>query len=99
VLPSWYEGFPNVLLEAFAVGLPAIISDIPSHQSIIGNNEIAVTFPPGSPTLLCNKLEQYRSDKKLRMQNSDNAREFVKSYGPAKMAKAYSDFYMQLLGW
>ena len=97
VLPSWYEGVPNVLFEAFAVGLPAIISDIPSHKNIVAGHDVALTFPPDSPDSLCSKLEQLGGDINLRSQLSENACEFVKDFEPVKMAKAYKQYYAQLV--
>ena len=97
VLPSWYEGVPNVLLEAFAIGLPALVSDIPSHRSVIGNKEVALIFPPDSPDILCSKLEQLTRAVDLRTKLVANARELIKGHSPEIMAKAYSAYYQKLM--
>jgi glycosyltransferase involved in cell wall biosynthesis len=33
---SHHEGMPNVVMEAVAVGLPAVVSDIPEHRALLG---------------------------------------------------------------
>jgi glycosyltransferase involved in cell wall biosynthesis len=33
---SLHEGMPNVVMEAVAVGLPAVVSDIPEHRALLG---------------------------------------------------------------
>ena len=38
VLPSYREGFPNVLLQAGAMGLPSIVTNVPGSNEIISNN-------------------------------------------------------------
>ena len=46
VLPSYREGFPNVVLEAGAMGLPAIVTDINGSREIIQNGENGLIIPP-----------------------------------------------------
>ena len=46
VLPSYREGFPNVVLEAGAMGLPAIVTDINGSREIIQNGGNGLIIPP-----------------------------------------------------
>lgn len=58
LFPSvWYEGFPMVLAEAFAVGLPAIASDLGSMSSLIDHRRTGLHFRPGDPKDLVAQVE------------------------------------------
>lgn len=46
ILPSYREGFPNVVLEAGAMGKPCIVTDINGSNEIIVNNETGWIVPP-----------------------------------------------------
>jgi len=48
ILPStWYEGFPMIVAEAFAVGLPVIASDLGSMSSIVDHHRTGLHFEAG----------------------------------------------------
>jgi glycosyltransferase involved in cell wall biosynthesis len=50
VFPSeWYEGFPMVIVEAYAVGLPVLASDLGSMSSLISHGRTGLHFRPGDP--------------------------------------------------
>jgi glycosyltransferase involved in cell wall biosynthesis len=53
ILPStWYEGFPMILAEAFAVGLPVIASDLGSMSSIVDHHRTGLHFEAGHASAL-----------------------------------------------
>ena len=57
VLPSeCYEGFPMVLVEAFAYGLPVIAARIGSLAEIVRDGETGITFEAGNPEDLAAKI-------------------------------------------
>jgi glycosyltransferase involved in cell wall biosynthesis len=58
VFPSHREGFPNVLLQAGAMGLPVICSQITGNIDIVTNNETGLIFESGNEQQLL-KLLQY----------------------------------------
>ncbi len=58
VFPSHREGFPNVLLQAGAMGLPIICSDITGNIDIVTNNETGLIFESGHEEQM-NKLITY----------------------------------------
>lgn len=54
--PSHREGFPNVILQAGAMKLPVICSDIPGNTDIVKNNETALIFRTGDVDELYNAV-------------------------------------------
>ena len=48
VLPSYREGMPKILLEAGAMGLPSLASDVPGCRNVIQNKVNGLLFKPKS---------------------------------------------------
>jgi glycosyltransferase involved in cell wall biosynthesis len=46
-LPSHYDGFPNVLIEAAALGIPALASNVGGMRDLCTDGENALLFEPG----------------------------------------------------
>jgi glycosyltransferase involved in cell wall biosynthesis len=58
LFPSlWYEGFPMVLAEAGAVGLPVVASELGSMLSLITPGHTGLHFHPGNPEDLAKQVE------------------------------------------
>ena len=48
VVPSlWYEGFPMVLVESFACGVPVIVSRLGAMEEIVTHGQTGLHFTPG----------------------------------------------------
>jgi glycosyltransferase involved in cell wall biosynthesis len=58
------EGFGLPSLEALAAGLPAALSDTPSHRAMAGDS--AVFFPPRDPQGIADALSRLLSEPELR---------------------------------
>ncbi|WP_026147112.1 glycosyltransferase [Methylomonas sp. MK1] len=75
VLPSeWYEGFPLVLVEAFAHGLPVLASKLGSMADVIRDGETGVLFEPGNAEDLANKAKWLFDNPQELQRLSINAR-------------------------
>lgn len=59
VLPSYREGFPNVVLQAGAMGLPSIVTDINGSNEIILPNENGVIVPSKDEEALYRAMENF----------------------------------------
>ena len=75
VLPSYREGFGNVVIEAAAVGTPAIVSDIPGPIDAI-SKDTAITVPPKDVRALKEAMENIRRTNYKQM--GENAADYAK---------------------
>ena len=62
VLPSLYEGLPNVLLEALATGCAVVATDLPGHQEVIRDGETGILVPPYDVPALARAIQRALSD-------------------------------------
>jgi glycosyltransferase involved in cell wall biosynthesis len=97
VLPSWYEGMPNILVEAFAIGLPAIISDIPAHRDVLGGNQAALLFPPGSPQKLADHLISLFQNPERRSELAIQGKQLASEFSVERMVSAYAAYYRKVI--
>lgn len=67
VLPSLYEGSPGALIEAMALGLPIVASDIGAVREMVDVGKNALLVPPAAPRLLAQALETLLRDEDMRL--------------------------------
>lgn len=84
VLSSDYEGMPNVLIEAMAMGMPVISTDCPSGgpKSLIIDGENGILVPVGDKKSLVNAMEKLKNESygQLLGNNALNLRDRLGSY-------------------
>ncbi len=90
VSSSDYEGIPNSVLEAMAMGLPTISTDCPvggPREIIKGENGILV--PTGDKEALCAAMVKVARDKDYALMLSKNARQIQERYPIGVIAKEW----------
>lgn len=65
VFPSYREGFPNVVLQAIAMEVPCIVSDINGCNEIIREGETGAIIPPKQTQPLVDKMVLFYQEKKV----------------------------------
>ena len=98
VMPSHYESFGMVALEAMACGTPVIASDVGGLGFLVQDGETGYTVPDGEPDKLCEKLTLLLRDHALRERMGQRAVEVAQSYDWEKIAKQIVDVYEGLIG-
>lgn len=79
VFPSYREGFPNVVMQAGAMGLPCIVTNINGCNEIIEEGLNGLIIPPKDVSALIRAMKKIHNDKKLRKQLASHARKMVVS--------------------
>ena len=80
VIPSFEEGLPNVVVEAFSFAIPAIgFSDCPGVNELIADGERGFLVDRSSPNSLCEALTELASDNPLRSRMSETAARYAKA--------------------
>lgn len=78
-MSSQYEGFPNAMLEAMAIGLPCVAFDCPSGpRELAANGSTAIIVPLADVQLLAEALRDLAGDRDRRQQLGTHAAEFVR---------------------
>ncbi|MBP7652066.1 glycosyltransferase family 4 protein [Candidatus Dependentiae bacterium] len=98
ILPSRYEAFGIVLIEAMAAGLPVIGSNISAIPYVIDNEKNGLLFEPDNHIDLTQKLKTIIKNKILSEKFSENAREKVlEEYNWKRIISKYSKLYDSLV--
>lgn len=80
VLPSYREGFPNSVLQAGAMNLPCIVTDISGCNEIIMNNKNGIIIPPKNQNELEKAMDLLFNDSDLRVLLKQNSRAIISKY-------------------
>jgi len=97
VLPSYREGLSTVLLEAAAMGLPSVASDVPGCCDVVENGITGTLIPPRNYKALANTILMYANNRQLARMHGDNGRQMVlRKYRPEPIWKETFDQYIHL---
>jgi glycosyltransferase involved in cell wall biosynthesis len=77
VLPSLREGLPNALIEAMAMGLPVIASNVGGIPEIVRHEDTGLLVAPGSPKALSTAVCRLWQDPALRTNLGLSARDCI----------------------
>lgn len=83
-LPSYREGLPNVVLEAFASGIPVIGTDVTGISDLVSDNETGLLVPARNSAALEDALEEVVRDEALSAQLASNGLDYVTTYFDSK---------------
>lgn len=94
VLPSLTEGTPMVLLEAMAIGIPVIASQVGGIPNIINNEENGILVPSKNSKALSQAILKVYQSQRLRKILSLNAKKTIKKkYNIKNWIKKIEDIY------
>lgn len=99
VLISFSEGMPNVLYEAFACGIPAIVSGVDGALEIIKNGENGILVSPHDSRQISEQILSLARGQDLRDNLSRNARIYMEDKGLSWDKNAFwiTDIYKEIL--
>lgn len=98
VFPSYREGFPNVVIEAGAMGLPSIVTDINGSREIIIEGENGTIVAPRDQQALYAAMKRWVEHPEEPQRLAQNARQLVASrYEQSYVQQCLIDFYKQAL--
>ena len=97
VMPSLYESFGMVALEAMACGTPVIASEVGGLGYLVQDGETGYTIPDSDPEALCNKLSGLLGDAHLRETMGLRAAEYALDYAWSNIAAQIVDVYKGLV--
>lgn len=77
--PSYREGFPNVVMQANAMGLPAIVTNINGCNEIVKEEENGIIIPVKDLEALQNAMDKLYLNSELRAKLSNRSRGLITS--------------------
>ena len=97
---SDYEGMPNSLLEAMAMGMPVVSTDCPcgGPRAVIRDGENGFLIPVGDEDALADRMNRLIEDKELSKRFSENARKIEDVASMEAIYKQWKDYLEEVTG-
>lgn len=98
LMPSRFEGLPMTLLEAMAMGLPVVASNLDGIAEVITDSCEGFLAPPGEAPVFAERILRLLADAQLAANISRNARAKIeKNHSVEKMTSAVEAIYARFL--
>lgn len=98
VLPTWREGFPNVVLEAAASGIPVVTTIATGSRDAVVPEVTGLLIPPGHPMAIRESVLQLLHNPERRWRMGKAARAWVlEHYVNGQVLGATAHYYRSLL--
>ncbi len=97
VMPSDYESFGLVALEAMACGTPVIASDVGGLLYLVRDGETGLRVPRRQPIALARALDRLLRDEELRRRLGENGRRWAQGFGWPIIADHIIGLYHEVL--
>jgi len=98
VLPSLSEGTPRCVMEAMALNIPVVVSDIPGNRNLVTHSETGFLFPVGDSKILYEYISYVMDHPDdVKKMTDQGFKKIYEDYSSNKMAKEYSTVYKGLL--
>jgi glycosyltransferase involved in cell wall biosynthesis len=95
VLPSLYEGFGIVILEAMAMGIPVVATNVDGIKEVLINDESGILIPPKNPEAIANVVNYLIDNPQIRERFSKEGKKRASLFDIKdhliKLDKLYSD--------
>ncbi len=99
VLPSLWEGMPNVVLEAMAAGRAVVATAVEGTEDLVVPDQTGWLVPPGQASPLAEALLQAATDADRRRQFGQDGRGRVEAeFTPRQVVAAYERLWAGVLG-
>jgi len=93
VLPTFFEGMSNAIMEAMASGLACLVTDIEPNHELIKSGENGLFFPVRNSKILARCLRELLEDKRLREKLGRVAQQTIqREYDIDVVAKQFGTF-------
>lgn len=96
VLPSWREGFPNVPIQAAAMGIPVVVSDATGCVDSVSDGFNGVVFEMKNAKALEKVICEYIDNRALRKKHGDNGILWSEHFSSEIVWKGISKVYSDL---
>jgi glycosyltransferase involved in cell wall biosynthesis len=97
VLPSIFEGMPNVVLEAMAYGLPVIASDIVTIPELIEHGTNGLLFKSNDEVSLAIQIKKLGGDAGLQQHVVNNAKLKIGDFNLSRQAEKVEQLFLELI--
>ncbi len=100
VLPSLWEGMPNVVLEAMAARRAVVATEVEGTEDLVLPGRSGWLVPPGDPAALANALRDAASDPARLRRHGEAGRARVEArFTPKRVVDAYERLWAGILGY
>ncbi len=99
IVPSvWYEGFPMVIAEGFALGVPVMGSRLGSIQEVVADRRTGIHFTAGDPSDLAEKVDwAWNHPAELQAMGRAARLEYERRYTAVNNYSLLADIYAQVI--